>query len=138
MGLDLICGDMDIRAGSYSAVHLVRIYLLETIKNYLIKNDEDNSLIKDIEDLHNGTIIDYEKYDKIRTMLIIEDLNGFDCFINHSNGVIHPNNASLFVNQCDKLYDYFDRDEYYFDNNQFYLYEIFKHSSDTCEDIIFC
>jgi len=68
------------------------------------------------------------------------DLNGFECFINHSDcdGYIRSYDAYAFVNLCDKLYDYFDKTSHYFDDGKFYLYDIFKESANSGEDIIFC
>ncbi len=138
MGLDLDCDGMSVRVGSYSHVHDVRRYLIDTIKNYIEKSDDflgdKEELLKDIDEC-------YTNYHKIMNLqLYLYDLEGFECFIYHSDcsGSIDSSDAYNFVKLCDKLKDYFDKDNFYYEGDNFYLYDIFKHSSETGEDIYFC
>lgn len=142
MGLDLECGNISIRVGSYSTVHDVRKYLLETIINYIKFSNNFEDIIKEIlldeiSNVFSNDKIDYEKFDGL---LMAYELDGFNCFINHSdyNGMIESIEAKKFIDLCDKLNNYFDKNNIYYRNNKFYLYDIFKYSSQTGDDIYFC
>lgn len=138
MGLDLECGNISIRVGSYSTVHDVRKYLLETIINYIKFSNNFEDIIKEIlldeiSNVFSNNKIDYEKFD-------YKKLDGFNCFINHSDcsGMIESTKAKKFIDLCDKLNNYFDKNNIYYRNNKLYLYDIFKYSSQTGDDIYFC
>lgn len=143
MGLSLECGDMYISVGSYSSVQDIRKYLLDTIINYINKSgifddEKKNNLLDKIKEVYDGSSINYTKLNNFK---LGYGLDCFGCFISHSDcdGVILSYDAGDFVDLCDKLSDYFDKENsrFYF-NNKFYLYDIFDYSSRTGDDIIFC
>ena len=141
MGLDLTCGDIDVRVGSYGFVNILKIYLLETIKNYIIKNNIDDDLPKEIDEIITNGNIDYNKYINIQHKLIFYNLYGFDCFIYHSdcNGIIESYDSKYFIELYDTLEDYFDKDNFHYGpNNTFFLYNIFKYSANSGQDIYYC
>lgn len=138
MGLDLECDNMEVRVGSYGSVQFVKTFLIDAIKNY-IENSKDFFDNKDeLLEKINESYTDYSIFDYLN--LSDYGLNGFECFINHSDcdGHIGSYDASKFVRLCDKLNDYFDKNSHYFRNDKFFLYDIFVHSSKTGEDIFFC
>ena len=140
MGLDLDCNGKSVHVGSYGNVRFVRHFLIGAIENYVrTSNDEFDETTK--------------KYLLLRLSLCYNDntmisdlnlgaynLNGFECFVNHSDcqGYIRSYEASGFVRLCDKLNDFFDKDSIYFRNNKCFLYDIFRESDVSGEDIFFC
>ena len=155
MGLDLICSSMDVRVGSYSMVHKVRNYLIESLINYLTKGITDkpnnNSVYERINkqakiellDLLNQVIINneisYQKLIEIKPELSICNLNGFTCFINHSDcdGGINSIEAEQFIATLDTVKDFMNKDIFH-EDGEFYLKKIFEESINTGEVIIFC
>ncbi len=154
MGLDLCCGSVSVRVGSYSSVHRVRNYLIQSIINYLkatSENESNNNLYdlvnisakKELLELLGKVIIDdeinYDNLEKIQMELSLINLNGFTCFINHSDydGMIDSSDADDFIKTLDIVKDYMDTSCYH-EDNEFYLKEIFEESSKTGETIWFC
>lgn len=137
MGLNLCCGDLDVRVGSYKNTHNLKIYLIKTIYNYISQNNISDTLSSKIQEVIKDDNIDYTKYNDIKNLLP-QGLNGFDCFICHSDcsGIIESHQSMYFINTCNKLQDYFDKN-FFFDNNKFYLYDIFKYSFENDETIYF-
>lgn len=138
MGLHLDCGEMCIKVGSYSTVQQVKIYLLKTIKKYVIINNIDQDLLEEINEMIKNNILDYDKYKSSYMSFTMHDLIGFHCFINHSDceGIIEPEESEEFIELFDKLEDYFDKSEYHYED-KFYLYDIFKYSADNNRPIFF-
>lgn len=154
MGLDLCCGSVSIRVGSYSSVHRVRNYLIQSIINYLkatSENKSNNNLCdlvdisakKELLELLDKVIVDddinYDKLENVQMELSLINLNGFTCFINHSDcdGMIDSTDADDFIKTLNIVKDYMDK-SYYHEDDEFYLKEIFEESSNTGEDIWFC
>ena len=139
MGLDLDCNGLSVRVGSYGSVRYVRHFLIDAIKKYIEASNEFNNRDKTV--LLEGIEKCYTDNTEIGSLNLKDyGLNGFECFIHHSDcdGIIRPYDASDFVDLCDKLNDYFDKTSHYFDDDKFYLYDIFKESANSGEDIIFC
>jgi len=138
MGLNLECGDMDVRVGSYGTVGSLKIYLLRTIRSYIVKNEISDTLPAQIDEIVKGGNIDLNKYNKVKHLF--REIGGFDCFIDHSDcgGVIRSYQACDFVRTCDKLNDYFDKgNSFFYNEDRFYLYDIFKYSAENDEMIYF-
>lgn len=138
MGLELVCDNLSIRVGSYGNVKNVKSFLIDAIKKYIINSknffhDKDELLEK-----INQSYEDYTIYENLN--LYNYELNGFECFINHSDcsGCISSYDAYNFIKLCNKLNDYFEKNDFYFEDNKFFLYDIFYHSYETGEDIFFC
>jgi len=76
---------------------------------------------------------------EITPELSLLNLNGFTCFINHSDcdGMIDSFDASEFIKTLNIVENYMNK-EVYFEDNQFYLKNIFIESSETGDDIVFC
>jgi hypothetical protein len=154
MGLDLCCGSVSIRVGSYTSVHRVRNFLIESLIRYLEITSEGKSTdnVYDLVDFNakkdllsllkrviiNGEI-DYNYLSEITPELSLLNLNGFTCFINHSDcdGMIDSFDASEFIKTLNIVENYMNK-EVYFEDNQFYLKNIFIESSETGDDIVFC
>ena len=145
MGLDLVCDDMHTRVGSYSTVQEIRKYLLLTVKNYIMKtkdiyNFQKEDLIKEfnriLPDLDSN--INYKDYEILSLKLKYFNLDGFDCFINHSDcqGFISSYQSYQFIKTLNIVKKYFDKNIYHYDN-KFFLLDIFLKSSETEEDIYF-
>lgn len=138
MGLELVCDHINIRVGSYGNVKIVKSFLIDAIKKYITNSNiffhDKDKLLEKI----NQSYEDYTIYENLN--LYDYQLNGFECFINHSDcsGYISSYDAWDFVNLCYKLNNYFDNNDFYFIDNKFYLYDIFYYSSKTGQDIFFC
>ena len=151
MGLDLYCGDFHTRVGSYSSVHFVRNYLIESLINYLKDESENNKNLDEItilayQDLINslGNVlvdneINYNKLEELEGELFLLDLEGFNCFIIHSDceGSITFDQSERFIKTFQKVEKSMIK-EMYHEDGKFYLYDIFKYSMDNCETIVFC
>jgi hypothetical protein len=138
MGLELVCDHINIRVGSYGNVKLVKSFLIDAIKKYITNS---NIFFHDKDELLEKINQSYEDYTIYENLNLYEyQLKGFECFINHSDcdGYISSSDACYFVKLCNKLNDYFDKNDLYFIDNKFYLYDIFYYSSQTGEDIFFC
>ena len=94
--------------------------------------------IDKIKEVYDESSINYTKLNNFK---LGYGLDSFGCFISHSDcdGVILSYDAEDFVDLCDKLSDYFDKENsrFYY-SNKFYLYDIFDYSYRTENDIFFC
>jgi hypothetical protein len=130
MGLDLICGDVSIKMGSYRRVHVERRMWIEAYNKWvgesLIPIGSDGSI--DIEALQV-----YEAESEIATSV----LDGLKRFVIHSDceGYWSSYDAEAMLTTLDTIHQYFDKEED--DDEEYYLSEIFKHSVETNEDIQF-
>lgn len=156
MGLDLYCGSCNVRVGSYSGVHHVRNYLINLMISFLnnsikshIKTDSiynsidlsaKKELLESLKKVISNGEINYNYLESIRVDLTSYNLDGFLCFIIHSDceGIISSTEASDFIQTFDIVKENITIDSNYLDDNEdFYLLEIFKESANSGEDIIF-
>ena len=145
MGLDLYCHDLHIKCGSYSSVQLLRIHLLQAIKNYISdhyksRNDLINYINKLVTIENNKQVINYHYFDNnsMNKELALLKLDGFISFINHSDydGIYDSFDTQQFIDTYNVVSNYIDK-KYKNMNGEFYLYPIFNSCIELDEDIIF-
>ena len=143
MGLDLFCGEKNVKCGSYSSVQKIRFELLVGVKYYLeyfFPEKEELidylcSLLKEKDE------IQYHKEDRKKNREFREfDLHGFFPFIFHSDcdGSISSYDAKQFLETWNIVEEFIDSSLLKEKDKTFYLEEIFKESIHTGEDILFC
>ena len=145
MGLDIICDDYCERVGSYSCVHVLRKYLLESLIKHLENNNKIENLSKEImleylNKLVSSNDIIYNQFNEdMHDMLNVYNLGGFDSFIFHSDcdGTLESEDATKFLETYRLIENDIDKSKFH-NNDTFYLYDIFHHSSTSGEGIVFC
>lgn len=141
MGLDLICGNIGIRVGSYRRVHIERKLWVEAYNNWVatLKEDEEEAPIPINSHDYKITEADMEALEShtANTEVAVEILDGLKRFVIHSDceGYWSPYDAEAMLTTLDTIKQHFDDDD---DDDEYYLTEIFKHSIDTNENIQFC
>lgn len=140
MGLDLICGSVSERCGSYSYVHEIRYLLLCALKEYLemetTNYDEKVNYLCQLITKENT--IQYDKADPSKHALFYKQkLNGFFPFIFHSDcdGSLSSYEAEQFLKTFDIVKDYVDYSLKY--DDKFFLDTIFTESVDCDQEIYF-
>jgi hypothetical protein len=140
MGLDLVCGDISIKMGSYSNVHNIRAYWIKAEIIYQ-KQQGNYDIAKAMEDVIKkdkyGYKIDYEIFN-----LLPWDL-GTEKFVYHSDcdGIWTSDESKKILETLDKLRDIMLKIEefkYYFCDGEFYLEKILKYSMKNNKIIYFC
>ena len=143
MGLDLICGNIHIKCGSYSSVQKIRYELLVGLKYYLeYFFPEKDTLIDYLCSLViEKDKVQYHKEDSKKNREFQElFLHGFFPFIFHSDcdGYLSSYEAKQFLETWDIIEEYIDSSLLKEKDRSFYLEEIFQKSMKTGEDIRFC
>lgn len=143
MGLDLICGDIHMKCGSYSSVQKIRHELLVGVKYYLESfSPEKEDLIDYLCSLlKEKDTIQYHKENHMKNRELGNlCLDGFFPFIFHSdsNGSLSSYHAKQFLETWDMIEEYIDSPLLKEKDRTFYLNDIFQKSIDLCEDIQFC
>lgn len=142
MGLDLTCGNVHIKCGSYSSVQKIRYQLLVGLKYYLESFfPEKENLIHYLCSLvKKKDTVQYHKEDSSKNRELGElFLNGFFPFIFHSDsdGCLTPYEAKQFLETWDIVEECIDCPLVKEKDRSFYLYHIFKESIKTGEVIRF-
>lgn len=143
MGLDLICGDIHMKCGSYSSIQKIRHELLVGVKYYLeyfFPEKEDLidylcSLLKEKDR------IQYHKEDRNKNRELGDlYLDGFFPFIFHSDcdGSLSSYHAKQFLETWDIIEEYIESPLLKEKDRTFYLNDIFQESIRSGEDIQFC
>jgi hypothetical protein len=140
MGLDLICGSVSERCGSYSYVHEIRYLLLCALKEYLEMETRNYNERVDYLCLliTKENTIQYDKADPTKHVLFHKKkLNGFFPFIFHSdcNGSLSSYEAKQFLKTFDIVKDYVDYSLKY--DDKFFLDSIFRESISSGQEIHF-
>ena len=143
MGLDLICGDTNVKCGSYSSVQKIRYELLVGVKYYLESFFPEKEELIDYlcSLLKEKDTIQYHKEDPRKNRKFGElFLDGFFPFIFHSDcdGSLSSYHAKQFLETWDMIEEYIDSPLLKEKDRTFYLNNIFQESIDTGEDIQFC
>lgn len=140
MGLDLICGSVSERCGSYSYVHEIRYLLLCALKEYLeMETTNYNEKVDYLCQLiTKENTIQYDKSDPTKHVLFYKKkLNGFFPFIFHSDcdGSLSSYEAKQFLKTFDIVKDYVDYSLKY--DDKFFLDSIFRESISSGQEIHF-
>ena len=140
MGLDLICGSVSERCGSYSYVHEIRYLLLCALKEYLeMETTNYNEKVDYLCQLiTKENTIQYDKADPTKHVHFYKKkLNGFFPFIFHSDcdGSLSSYEAKQFLKTFDIVKDYVDYSLKY--DDKFFLDSIFRKSISSGQEIYF-
>lgn len=138
MGLDIVCGALGERVGSYSGVQRQRIAWIrsEARRQESINNKSTAKAMR--ETILSTQEIDYSLFEKTDGWL-----EGTQAFVNHSDcdGTWDPDEAAAILEAVQTLKPFFeaeDLDYYFYEDGSYYLDEILRHSVTHNQDIVFC
>ena len=133
MGLDLFCGNKYVCFGSYSIVHLIRLYWMKAFIEWMKEQNElyeDDYNVEYFVDIIRNNEIDYDKLSDIE--LDFKTFIGIKTFVSHSDceGTWDSMESSdiLFTLYCIKKY-LKQIDKTHFEGDIYYLEDILKYSS---------
>lgn len=140
MGLDLTCGKISMRYGSYSSIPKIHYHLLAGIKFYIemVFPEEEKKINYLTSLLKEKNTLQYKNLN-FRDMVELGDLclDGFNSFILHDfQGTMSSGEAELFLETWDIVEDYIDS-SIKNEERKFFLYDVFKESKKTQRPIIF-
>ena len=143
MGLDLVCGELNMKCCSYSSVQKIRHELLVAVKCYIeyFFPEKDNLIDYLCSLLKEKNKIQYHKEDKTKNReLELFCLDGFLPFIFHSDcdGTLSSFEAKKFLETWDIVEEYVDSNILKEKDRTFYLKDIFTESIKSGNDILFC
>lgn len=141
MGLDVACGDVSAKVGSYENVQRTHYLLLVGLKEYLETETENyNEKVDYLSDLiEKPHTVQYQKRNFMKNILFMRDeLDGFFPFIFNIGdyGTMSSGEAKRFLETFDIVKDYLHHDLKYDDD--FYLDFVFQEAIDTSSDLTFC
>lgn len=138
MGLDIACGRLVERVGSYSGVQRQRVVWIQAE----IKRQEalgNNGLVQQMKkSIRSTEHVDYEAFEKTDGWL-----DGTRAFVDHSDcdGTWDASEAMSILEAVTTLEPFFDEEtkKYYFnEDGHYYLRDILVHSVRYKKDIMFC
>ena len=139
MGLDLICGTMHIRVGSYSYAHLIRIKWIKACIAFLREANPTDVLAQLLEQTCNTQIPNYRLFSDIQSDTNI--FAGLKCFVDHSDCDGEWESADcikIFITFCfiKKYLKIIDPTD--FNSDTYYLEPVLKYAIDVDQKISFC
>ena len=140
MGLDIACGDLTLKVGSYENVEKIHYLLLVALKDYLEFETEDYDQKVDYlcEIIKKKNCIQYDKISNRKNLLFWRDeLDGFFPFIFDSelSTTMSDYEAKRFLQTFDIVKDHVHQSLKFV--NEFYLSSIFQESIDSGNEITF-
>ena len=140
MGLDIACGDLTLKVGSYENVEKIHYLLLVALKDYLEFETEDYDQKVDYlcEIIKKENCIQYDKISNRKNFLFWRDeLDGFFPFIFDSelSTTMSDYEAKRFLQTFDIVKDHVHQSLKFV--NEFYLSSVFQESIDSGNEITF-
>ena len=140
MGLDIACGDLTLKVGSYENVEKIHYLLLVALKDYLEFETEDYDQKVDYlcEIIKKKNCFQYDKISNRKNLLFWRDeLDGFFPFIFDSelSTTMSDYEAKRFLQTFDIVKDHVHQSLKFV--NEFYLSSIFQESIDSGNEITF-
>lgn len=140
MGLDIACGDLTLKVGSYENVEKIHYLLLVALKDYLEFETEDYDQKVDYlcEIIKKKNCIQYDKISERKNFLFWRDeLDGFFPFIFDSelSTTMSDYEAKRFLQTFDIVKDHVHQSLKFV--NEFYLSSVFQESIDSGNEITF-
>ena len=135
MGLDIVCGDLNERVGSYSGVQRQRIAWIEAES----KRQKSMGNVKAAEAMKKVIVsadeIDYALFEKTDGWL-----PGTRAFVDHSDcdGMWDAYEAAEILEAVRLLKPFFETDDYFDEDGEYYLEEILRYAVKHQKDILFC
>jgi len=137
MGLDLYCGNMVQRFGSYSIVHKVRILWIKAYSMWLKSQDKDNSML--LATIKTDNDINYKKFGTLQIQTM--GFEGLYAFVYHSDcdGSWDVEEVEIILETLNLIKLYLKELSLLFfeENGDYYLEKILKHSLATYNQIEF-
>lgn len=140
MGLDIACGDLSLKVGSYENVEKTHYLLLVALKDYLeLETENYDEKVDYLCDLiKNKNCIHYDEISKTKNLLFMKDeLDGFFPFIFDSEytTTMCDYEAERFLHTFDIVKDYVHPSLK--NEDDFYLSSIFEESVESGNSITF-
>lgn len=140
MGLDIACGDLSLKVGSYENVEKTHYLLLVALKDYLELETEkyDDKVNYLCQLIKNRDCVQYDEISKSKNLLFMRDkLDGFFPFIFDSEytPIMSDDEAERFLHTFDIVKDHVH--ESLKNEGSFYLSSIFEESIDSGDSITF-
>lgn len=140
MGLDIACGDLSLKVGSYENVEKTHYLLLVALKDYLELETEnyDEKVDYLCQLIKNKNCINYDEISKSKNLLFMKDeLDGFFPFIFDSelSTTMSDYEAKRFLQTFDIVKDHVHHSLKFI--NEFYLSSVFEESIESGNSITF-
>lgn len=147
MGLDLLCGSMSIKLGSYGYVHVQRWGWLQANKEYLLSTKKMSK--EEVESLFQPCLLSKSErsprlnYPYIQKTLEPHLLPGVFTFVYQSDceGYWTPDECQSMLDAIELLRPYFltiSELKENMEEKEYYLEQIFQHSVHTSNEITLC
>lgn len=141
MGLDVGCGDVIGKVGSYTNVQKIRHLLLVGLKEYLETETEnyDEKVDYLCELIEEPNTVQYQKMDFKKNILFMrDDLDGFFPFIFDigDSGSMSSREVRRFLETFDIVKEYIHHELKH--NDEFYLDFVFQEAVNTSSELTFC